>query len=99
MRTDLPSLRTLEFGDYAFSNAPSFALTGLVERELNKIEYHSLRSVRMGNYAFQKAGSFEMSNLTSLQSIEFGNNCFGSEGNGRASTFSLIGMTRYKTIE
>ena len=39
------------------------------------------------NNAFQNTKSFEMTNLTSLQSIDIGQNCF----NG-ASSFSLIGM-------
>ena len=46
-----------------------------------------LQSVMLNNYAFQNTKSFEMSNLTSLQFIEFGQSCF----NG-ASSFSLIGM-------
>ena len=33
-----------------------------------------------------------MSNLPSLQSIDFGEGCFGGDGNNRgASSFSLIG--------
>ena len=46
-----------------------------------------LQSVKLNNNAFQNTKSFEMYNLTSLQSIEFGQWCFNS-----ASSFSLIGI-------
>ena len=50
--------------------------------------------MKLGYSAFGNTGSFEMSNLTSLQSIEFGAGCFGGEGyyGGGASSFSLIGI-------
>ena len=52
-----------------------------------------LQSVKLGDRAFQNTKSFAMSNLTSLQSIEFGEYCFGGNWNeGGASSFSLIGI-------
>ena len=46
-----------------------------------------LQSVKLGYWAFSSTKSFAMSNLTSLQSIEFGGGCFYD-----ASSFSLIGI-------
>ena len=57
-----------------------------------EIDLPLLQSVKLGDYAFRYTGSFAMSNLTSLQSIEFGQWCFGGDNyNGGASSFSLIG--------
>ena len=58
------------------------------------IDLPQLESVKLGNNAFSNTGSFIMSNLTSLQSIEFGSGCFGGNyyGSGGASSFSLIGI-------
>ena len=47
----------------------------------------SLRSMAFGDYAFRYTKSFAMSNLTSLQSIDIGGDCFRG-----ASSFSLIGI-------
>ena len=46
-----------------------------------------LQSVKLGDYAFRNTKSFEMSNFVSLQSIEFGVECFSG-----ANAFSLIGI-------
>ena len=50
--------------------------------------------MKLGNEAFRKTESFAMSNLTSLQSVEFGQYCFSGDyiGRGGASSFSLIGI-------
>ena len=61
------------------------------------IDLPQLQSVVFDKDAFQYAKSFSMSNLTSLQSIEFGQWCFGGYDNGGhiyggASSFSLIGI-------
>jgi len=53
----------------------------------SRIALPQLQSVKLGDYAFRYTASFAMSNLVSLQSIEFGVECF----NG-ANAFSLIGM-------
>ena len=53
----------------------------------SRIDLPQLQSVKLSDYAFQNTKSFEMLNLTSLQSIDIGQNCF----NG-ANAFSLIGM-------
>ncbi|KAK8793284.1 hypothetical protein WA588_006251, partial [Blastocystis sp. NMH] len=53
----------------------------------------------MGDYAFQYTKSFAMSNLTSLQSIEFGQWCFGGDYNGGgASSFSLIDLPQLQSV-
>ena len=53
----------------------------------SKIALPQLQSVKLGDYAFRNTKTIGVSNLVSLQSIEFGVECF----NG-ASSFSLIGM-------
>ena len=53
----------------------------------SRIALPQLQSVKLGDYAFRNTKTVGMSNLTSLQSIEFGVECF----NG-ANAFSLIGM-------
>ena len=55
------------------------------------IDLPKLQSVKLGDYAFRMAKSFGMSNLNSLQSIEFGKGGFGYDEEG-ASSFSLIGI-------
>ena len=59
-----------------------------------RIDLPQLQSVKLGNWAFRYTKSFAMSNLNSLQSIEFGNSCFGGDdySGGGASSFSLIGI-------
>ena len=69
------------------------------------IDLPLLESVKLGNNAFKNAGSFIMSNLTSLQSIEFGQGCYGGHSEiyyydrsyckryvGGAQYFALRGM-------
>ena len=64
----------------------------------DRIDLPSLQSVKLGNAAFQNTKPFTMANLTSLESIEFGNYCFGGYYNSKwdynngASSFSLTGM-------
>ena len=53
----------------------------------SRIALPQLQSVKLGDYAFRNTKTIGMSNLVSLQSIEFGVECF----NG-ANAFSLIGM-------
>ena len=53
----------------------------------SRIALPQLQSVKLGDYAFRNTKTIGMSNLVSLQSIEFGVDCF----NG-ANVFSLIGM-------
>ena len=58
-----------------------------------EIDLPLLQSVKMGSGAFRNTETFAMSNLTSLQSIEFGEWCFGgSEYVAGATSFSLIGI-------
>ena len=96
--SNLTSLQSIEFGDSCFNGATSFSLIGIVERMKWEIDLPLLQSVKLGNVAFRYTGSFTMSNLTSLQSIEFGAWCFGGyeykDGTkyGGASSFSLIGI-------
>lgn len=69
------------------------------------IDLPLLESVKLGNNAFKNAGSFIMSNLTSLQNIDFGQGCFGGHSEkyyydrnyyqryvGGAQSFALRGM-------
>ena len=53
----------------------------------SRIDLPQLQSVKLGDYAFRNTKTIGMSNLLSLQSIEFGVESF----NG-ANAFSLIGM-------
>ena len=57
------------------------------------IDLPLLESVKLSNNAFKNAGSFIMSNLTSLQNIDFGQGCFG----GHSKTYYIDGRsyTRY----
>ena len=59
-----------------------------------RIDLPHLQSVKLGGGSFGIVNSFEMSNLTSLQSIEFGQECFGGNflGNKGEPSFSLTGM-------
>ena len=43
---------------------------------------------------FQESAAFDLSSLTSLESIEIGNKCFGS-----VKTFKINGLNRLKTIK
>ena len=57
------------------------------------IDLPLLQSVKLGGGAFRYTRSFTMSNLLALQSIEFGQGCFGGDDNNRgASSFSLTGI-------
>ena len=69
------------------------------------IDLPLLQSVKLGNNAFSITTSFEMSNLTSVQSIEFGQGCFGGHSEkyvydrryyqryvGGAQSFTLRGI-------
>ena len=47
----------------------------------------------MGDAAFYQSQTFELSNLTSLESIEIGNDCFRS-----IKTFSIDGLNGLKTV-
>ena len=53
----------------------------------SRIDLPQLQSVKLGGYAFRYTKTIGLSNLTSLQSVEFGVESF----NG-ANAFSLIGM-------
>ena len=97
--SNLTSLQSIEFGQLCFYWASSFSLIGIVEWMKWWVDLPQLQSVKLGNGAFQNTGSFGMSNLTSLQSIEFGSDCFRGYYNdkiqkyeGGASSFSLIGI-------
>ena len=48
----------------------------------------------MGDDVFQESAAFDLSSLTSLESIEIGNKCFGS-----VQTFNIDGLNRLKTIK
>ena len=97
--TELEALETVEIGGECFDSASSFSLIGKIEWMKWEIDLPLLQSVKLGDYAFRLTGSFAMSNLTSLQSIEFGQWCFGgtydqNKGQwiGGSSSFSLIGI-------
>ena len=99
--SNLTSLQSIEFGQWCFGGdnnnrggASSFSLIGLIERMKWEIDLPLLQSVKLGYEAFWRTRSFAMSNLTSLQSIEFGQYCFGGDyyGSGGASSFTLIGI-------
>ena len=99
--SNLTSLVSIEFGQYCFRSASSFSLIGIIERMKWEIDLPQLQSVKLGDNAFQRTTSFSMSNLTSLQSIEFGYSCFGGDyyGSGGASSFSLIGLIEWMKWE
>lgn len=93
--SNLPSLQSLEIS--GFSGASSFILIGMVEWMKWQYGLPQLLSVKLGDYAFQYTTLFEMSNLTSLQTIDFGRSCFSGDiekNTGGASSFSLIGMNK-----
>ena len=85
--SNLTSLQSLEIGGGCYYGASSISLIGIIERMDGEIDLPQLQSVKLGDEAFENTGSSAMSNLTSLQSIEFGQRCFSS-----ASSFSLIGI-------
>ena len=97
--SNLTSLQSIEFGDSCFNGATSFSLIGIVERMKWERDLPLLQSVKLGNEAFRYTGSFTMSNLTSLQSIEFGQYCFGGYNSGGATSFSLIGIIEWMKWE
>ena len=92
--SNLTSLQSIEFGQWCFNSASSFSLIGIVEWMKWEIDLPLLQSVKLGDLAFRNTGSFSMSNLTSLQSIEFGGGCFYD-----ASSFSLIGLIEWMKWE
>ena len=51
-----------------------------------------LQSIRLGDGSFTNTRTIVITNLTSLQSIEFGQYCFGGYYDGGATSFSLIGL-------
>ena len=89
LRTDLPSLQSLELGDYAFNDAPSFELIGLVERVKLKIDLPRLQSIRRGEDAILNTESFEISNHTSIQSFKYDSNYFS-----KVQSFELNGLVK-----
>ena len=99
--SNLTSLVSIEFGQYCFYSASSFSLIGIIEWMKWEIGLPLLQSVKLGNGAFENTESFALSNLTSLQSIEFGQWCFGGNyyGSGGASSFSLIGINEWMEWE
>ena len=99
--SNLTSLQSIEFGQYCFRSASSFSLIGIIERMKWEIDLPLLQSVKLGDNAFRYTKSFAMSNLNSLQSIEFGQWCFGGDNNNRggASSFSLIGLIEWMKWE
>ena len=112
--SNLTSLQSIDFGEWCFGGydngghiyggASSFSLIGIIERMKWEIDLPLLQSVKLGNWAFRYTKSFGMSNLNSLQSIEFGQGCFGGYyymGNiyGGASSFSLIGIIGWMNWE
>ena len=99
--SNLTSLQSIEFGEWCFNGASSFSLIGIIEWMKWEIDLPLLQSVKLGDEAFYYTGSFAMSNLTSLQSIEFGQYCFGGNyyGSGGASSFSLIGIIEWMEWE
>ena len=101
--SNLTSLQSIEFGGGCFYYASSFSLIGRIEWMKWEIDLPRLQSIKLGDGAFRRTESFAMSNLTSLQSIEFGKRCFGGTYDenkrvwiGGASSFSLIGKTEIK---
>ena len=92
--SNLTSLQSIEFGEWCFNEASSFSLIGRFEWMKWDIDLPLLQSVKLGDRAFSNTRSFAMSNLTSLQSIEFGGSCFYY-----ASSFSLIGIIEWMNWE
>ena len=95
--SNLTSLQSIDIGQYCFYDASSFSLIGIIEWMNWQIDLPLLQSVKLGDSAFSYTGSFAMSNLTSLQSINFGGSCFGGYKDyaGGASSFSLIGIVEW----
>ena len=73
------------------------------------IDLPLLESVKLANNAFSNTGSIVMTNLTSLQSIDFGQGCFGGHSEiyyydrsyykryvGGAQSFALRGMNNIR---
>ena len=77
----LPSLESVKIGEWCFTIDEEERDDGLC-RITN---CPNLRQLEIGGGSFIDFKSFEISNVNSLQSIEFGNNCFGN------SDFSLKG--------
>ena len=111
--SNIPSIRSIDIGSSCFSGyydrkerkwvggASSFSLIGINEWMKWEIDLPLLQSVKLGGGAFRVATSFAMSNLTSLQSIEFGQWCFGGDfyNRGGISSFSLIGIIEWMKWE
>ena len=79
-------LRRIEIGNNTFRTVRVFELTSKIQTLDWYTDLPLLQSVKLGNETFRNTKSFVMSNLTSLQSIEFGDYCFQD-----APSFSLIG--------
>ena len=110
--SNLPSLQSIDIGDDGFigdynnykrewiGGASSFSLTGMHEWRKWIVDLPQLHSVKIGGRSFGIVKSFAMSNLTSLQSIEFGQECFGGNFNGNKGepSFSLNGMNEWMKL-
>ena len=107
---NLPSLQTLDIGQWCFGDyydarrynfiggTSSFSLNGRSAVVKKTIDMPQLKTVRFAESAFRIARSFEMSNLPSLESIEFGPWCFSANYDhnanyygGGVSSFKMIG--------
>ena len=86
--SNLPSLQSIEIGQNCFSEVQSFLLTGKHDYWQWRSDLPHLQRVRINDNAFQYTTSFAVSILSSLQSIEIGQNCFIE-----VQSFSLNGKT------
>ena len=86
--SNLPSLQSIEIGQNCFNEAASFLLTGKHDYWQWRSDLPHLQRVRINDNAFQYTTSFAVSILSSLQSIEIGQNCFIE-----VQSFSLNGKT------
>lgn len=98
------SLKSIEFGQYCFNGTASFALKGMNEFTLCNRDLPQLKSVIFRDNAFRYTKLLEISNLISLQTIEFGQFCFGGYRDtytflGGASSFTLNGITELVNAE
>lgn len=75
----LTSLRCIELGQNCFKDAPSFSLVGATERLKWRLDLSQLKSIILGAKALHNTVSFEMTNLPSLQFLDFGDECFNGE--------------------
>lgn len=91
IKLGLPQLLSVTMGRYCFIKSSSFSVRGITDLGKWWIDLPQLVIIKLGGYSFEYTTSFEMSNLTSIQSIDFGNSCFGSTRYGSTLSFSLIG--------